>query len=67
MSAHVTHAMELRAFFDRNDWSPNIADKNARLKDVNLLSGNDTAVDLSAIHEDAGGHYALDYAVLSND
>ena len=38
VSAHVTHAMEARTFFDRDDWGPNIADKNTGLKDLYLFN-----------------------------
>ena len=51
MSTHVTPAMEMRAFFDRNDWGPDIANKNTGLKDVNLFNGSDGAIDLATIHE----------------
>jgi hypothetical protein len=51
MSTHVTHAMEMRAFFDRNDWGPDIPDKYTGLKDVNPFNGSDGAIDLAAIHE----------------
>jgi len=51
MSTHITHAMEARTFFDRNDWGPNIADKNTGLKDLNLFNGRDGAINLAAIHE----------------
>ncbi len=67
MSTHVTHAMETRAFFDRNDWGPDIANKNTGLKDLNLFNGSDGAIDLAAIHEHPGAHDALDHGMLSDD
>jgi hypothetical protein len=59
--------MELRAFFDRNDRGPDIANKNAGLKDVNLFNGCDGAIDLAAIHEHSSRYDPLDDGMLSDD
>jgi len=67
MSAHVAHAVETRAFFDRNDRGPYIADKNTGLQNVNLFNSSDGSLDLAAIHEHPGGHDAFDDGVLSDD
>jgi hypothetical protein len=67
LNTHVTHAMEARAFFDRNDWGPDIANKYAGVKNVNLFNGSDGAVDLAAIHKYPGRYNTLDHGVLSDD
>ena len=54
MRSHVAHAMEMRAFFDRNERGPDIANKNAWFQDVNLFRGSNGAIDLAAIHEHTG-------------
>jgi hypothetical protein len=66
MRTHVTHAMEMRAFFDRNDWGPDIANQNTGLKDVNLLQGSDGPIDFAAIHEHPSRDNALDHGMLSD-
>jgi len=54
MRTHITHAMEMRAFFDCNNWGPDITDKNTGFKDENFFTSSDSAIDLAAIHEDSG-------------
>jgi hypothetical protein len=67
MSAHVAHAMEMGAVFDRNGGSANIADEYAGLQDLNFFSGCDGSVDLPAGDYGSCGHDSFDHGMFAHD